>query len=282
MSQNLSKKILLYSIIAYGITWIIAFGIFFLFKEGDINKYKLNLYHSFAAIGPTVSTFITTYFFYGRTGLKKLIGKIGIRALDKETIMFIISPVIFFGFGLIIYAIIKSKGYSFGDFASLNWSSFNETIVWLLPLITYPIFEEIGWRGFLLPHLQEKYSAWKATIFLTIIWALWHIPFFFYRFDFSLGISIGFFFGLFVGAIILTSIYNSSKGMLLPVMLLHFLNNICSEFDKEIIVSVLSVGFIFVAIYIYIKFGKENLSHLNRMKIYFLNNQKKIRGGNNS
>lgn len=269
MSQSLYKKIFLYSIISYGITWIIAFIIFFLFKNGDLNNYKLNLYHSIAAIGPTIAALITTYSFYGKTGLKKLIGKIGIRRLDKVTILLIISPVIFFVIGLIIYAIVKSQGYSFSDFASLNWSSFNETIVWLLPLLTYPIFEEIGWRGFLLPHLQEKYTAWKATIFLTIIWALWHVPFFFYRFDFSLSISIGFFFGLFVGAIMMTSIYNSSKGMLLPVMILHFLNNICSEFDKEIIVAVLSVGFIFLAMYIYLKFGKENLSPINRTKIYY-------------
>lgn len=143
-------------------------------------------------------------------------------------------------------------------------------IIWLLPLMTYSILEEIGWRGFLLPHLQEKYNAWKATIFLTIIWALWHIPFLFYRFDFSPGISIGFFFGIFVGAIILTSIYNSSRGLLIPAMLFHFLNNLCSEFDKEIIVAVLSTGFVIIAVFIYKKYGQESLSETYRTQNYFL------------
>ena len=268
--SGIVNKIIFYTSIANSITWIVAFGIYLLFKKGGLTNYQLNLYHSFAAIGPTIAALITTYSFYGKTGVKKLVGKIGLRALDKKTILLIVSPLAFFGLGLLIYPLIKSTEYSFGNFANLNWSTLNEIVVWLLPLLTYSIFEEIGWRGFLLPHLQERYTAWKATIILTIIWALWHIPFFFYRFDFSLSISIGFFFGIFVGAIILTSIYNSSKGMLLPVMIFHFLNNLCSEFDKEIIVAVLSTGFVFMAIFIYKKFGKENLSTSNRIRNYFV------------
>jgi membrane protease YdiL (CAAX protease family) len=270
MTKDLNKKVLLYSVIAYGVTWTIAFGIYLLYKKGNLSNYQLNLYHSFAAIGPTIAALITTYSFYGKPGVKKLVGKIGLQVLDKKTVLFIVSPLAFFGLGLIIYPFIKSEGYSFGNFANLHWTSFNSTVVWFLPLLTYSVFEEIGWRGFLLPHLQEYYTAWKATIFLTIIWALWHIPFFFYRFDFSLGISIGFFFGIFVGAIILTSIYNSGKGILIPVMVFHFLNNLCSEFDKKVIAAVLSTGFVFLAIFIYKKFGRENLSETNRTMNYML------------
>ena len=118
----------------------------------------------------------------------------------------------------------------------------------MLPLLAYAFFEEIGWRGFLLPHLQEKYAAWTATLYLTVIWALWHTPFFFYRFEWSLFISVGFFFSLLVGALLLTAIYNDSRGYLGGTMLFHFLNNLCSAFEKEIVVAVLSVGFVFLAV----------------------------------
>ena len=123
------------------------------------------------------------------------------------------------------------------------------------------------------PHLQSQYSAWKSTIILTLIWAIWHLPFFFYRFDFSIGIGVGFFFGIFVGSVILTYIYNSSKGFLFPAMAFHFLNNFCSEFDKEIIVAVLSTGFIFIAIYIFKKFGTDNLSLTERQRNYFISEE---------
>ena len=54
-------------------------------------------------------------------------------------------------------------------------------------------------------------------------------------------------------------------------MLFHFLNNFCSEFDKEIIVAVLSTGFVFIAIYIYKKYGRINLSEIKRTKNYLKN-----------
>jgi len=265
----MKSKVSIYIILAYAITWLIAYIIVTMYRNHSLSYYELNLYHSFAAIGPAIGAIVTTFLFYGKEGIRTLLSKLKFPRLKKTAVFIVCSPIFFFLIGIMIFPLIKSEFYSFGDFADSNWSTVNTVIVWILPLLTYSIFEEIGWRGFLLPHLQEKYTAFKATAILAVIWALWHLPFFFYRFDFSIGISIGFFFGIFVGAIILTSIYNSSRGFLIPAMLFHFLNNLCSEFDKEIIVAVLSTGFICVAIFIYKKYGKEDLSSSSRVQKYF-------------
>ncbi|MBS4057727.1 MAG: CPBP family intramembrane metalloprotease [Bacteroidales bacterium] len=271
MTKDLIKKVVVYSSIAYGITWTIAFGIYWLFRKETINERQLNFYHSFAATGPTIAAFITTYLFYGKQGIRKLLSKLKFQIPNKQTMLLTLSPILFFIIGLLIFRLIKSDYYNFELFARLNWSEIYPFIIWLFPLLTYSIFEEIGWRGFLLPHLQTQSSAWISTVILTVIWGLWHLPFFFYRFDFSVGIAIGFFFGIFVGAIILTSIYNSSRGFIIPVMVFHFLNNFSSMFEKEIIVAVLSTGFVFVAIYIYKTLGKDNFSKIKRTKNYFTN-----------
>ena len=39
------------------------------------------------------------------------------------------------------------------------------------------IFEEIGWRAWLLPRLKDRLGARRAIIAVAIIWALWHVPF---------------------------------------------------------------------------------------------------------
>ena len=57
--------------------------------------------------------------------------------------------------------------------------------------------EETGWRGILQPELEKKYGYTIATILVSIIWWLWHLPLFFmngvsqYGADFiSFGINV--------------------------------------------------------------------------------------------
>lgn len=36
--------------------------------------------------------------------------------------------------------------------------------------------EELGWRGFMLPLLQDRYSALVSSLFVGAAWTLWHLP----------------------------------------------------------------------------------------------------------
>jgi CAAX prenyl protease-like protein len=37
-------------------------------------------------------------------------------------------------------------------------------------------FEEIGWMGYAFPRMQSKHSVLAASIFLGVLWGLWHLP----------------------------------------------------------------------------------------------------------
>lgn len=53
-------------------------------------------------------------------------------------------------------------------------------IVVMIPMMLFGGgLEETGWRGILQPELEEKYGYTTATILVSIVWLLWHLPLFF-------------------------------------------------------------------------------------------------------
>jgi membrane protease YdiL (CAAX protease family) len=104
--------------------------------------------------------------------------------------------------------------------------------LWLL-LPIYLIFvglfaggldEELGWRGYALPRLQQRYGALAASLFLGVIWAFWHLPNWFLPDSNQAAVSFPIFVvGAVALSIILTWLYNSTGGSLLLVILAHTL-----------------------------------------------------------
>lgn len=83
--------------------------------------------------------------------------------------------------------------------------------------------EEFGWRGVALPLLQRKMSPFWAGLTLGIIWAAWHIPAFLLSGTaHSTWSFVPFFGGVIAISVILTPLFNSSRGSLLIAYLYHF------------------------------------------------------------
>jgi membrane protease YdiL (CAAX protease family) len=54
----------------------------------------------------------------------------------------------------------------------------------LLPNIFKNIFEEFGWRGYLAPKVNTLgFNAWIGHLIVGIVWAIWHIPYYFGMLD---------------------------------------------------------------------------------------------------
>jgi uncharacterized protein len=99
---------------------------------------------------------------------------------------------------------------------------------WLLlpPFLIYSILtsapEEVGWRGFALPRLQERLGTVYASLAVGFLWGLWHLPLFFYPQAAQSGLSFPLFLaGTLSTSILFTWIFNGTGRSLLLVSVLH-------------------------------------------------------------
>lgn len=95
-----------------------------------------------------------------------------------------------------------------------------------------PIPEELGWRGYVLDRLQARWNALVSSLILGAIWALWHLPLFFFNdmVHSAHGLWSPWFWQFLVGivpmAVILTWIFNNTGRSTLGAILFHFVANL--------------------------------------------------------
>lgn len=86
--------------------------------------------------------------------------------------------------------------------------------------------EEIGWRGYALPRLQQKFSPFLSSVILGVVWCQWHLPLFLIDGNFHRQIP---FFAFFLQSIalslLMTWLYNRTGASLLIVHLFHAASN---------------------------------------------------------
>ncbi|WP_418280757.1 type II CAAX prenyl endopeptidase Rce1 family protein [Halorubrum sp. DTA98] len=85
--------------------------------------------------------------------------------------------------------------------------------------------EEIGWRGFAQPELQQRYGGLVAAVIIGILWGLWHLPLFFDpaapHAQWPLASQLAYFVGITGFSVLLAWVYNGSGGSILLVMIMH-------------------------------------------------------------
>ena len=117
---------------------------------------------------------------------------------------------------------------------NLGWSTWRAMPVLLLTtaLLGGPMFEEVGWRGFLLEKLQRRRGALFSTALVGVIWVSWHLPLLVS--DPSGQRPIGpFLVWTLADCVLLTWIYNISSGSILMAILFHTAANVTGRLLLE-------------------------------------------------
>lgn len=169
-----------------------------------------------AVWAPAIAAFIILLSKTGTSGLRQFVSRVLIWRTGWLWYLLILM-----GIPVIFYAGAAWNGNLFTEPFPL--SSFQAIPGALLISAIKGPMEEFGWRGFALPLLQRKLAPLWAALVLGIIWGLWHLPAFLAGGTQQSAWSfMPFFTGTIAISIIMTALFNASRGSILLAAFLHF------------------------------------------------------------
>jgi membrane protease YdiL (CAAX protease family) len=93
-----------------------------------------------------------------------------------------------------------------------------------------PLFEEIGWRGFLQGQLLQRNSILATGLLMGIFWGIWHFPLFLIKGMFHEHIPIGqFIITVLLMSVIMAFMQVKAKAGIWPALILHTFMNLTQE-----------------------------------------------------
>ena len=98
----------------------------------------------------------------------------------------------------------------------------------LLNVVLFGGVEEFGWRGFLQPQFQERWSVLTAGVAVGLVWWAWHLPLFLGHPNYTLEPTFVLTYTTFVvgASTVLGALVNVTDGGVLPAVLMHAAVNV--------------------------------------------------------
>ena len=263
-SFNKNNTLIIYYLLAVVISTVAVLPMI-LSTQGIISQHVSHEWHPVGSLGPIGAAAFVAYLVKGKLGLSNYLQLLWDTKFSRKLFLMSLSPILLFPvLAVIVPLFSKSGGLSLNQFSLTWWLSI------LAASVAYGVGEEAGWRCFALPRLQSRMNALWAITVLTFFHWLWHIPFFFYRLQFGVGETVGFFIGMLAGGIFMTYLYNESGGKTLLPILFHTTWNIVSQVSlatQPEITYVLSTVLMVVAVVLVVVYRPANLASRARFSI---------------
>lgn len=178
--------------------------------------------------GPALASLTMTAVTSGRAGVGQLLRRcVQWRAGIGWYLMAIFGPLLILGVGYSVFLGVNLPLALLVKWPLLFTVFFPQAV---FAILTASFAEELGWRGFALPRLQQRYGPVLGTIILGTLHGLWHLPSFFTVLlgPFSLPKYAIFLFGAIALTFLFTWLFNHTRGSVLMATLLHGCNNAVS------------------------------------------------------
>lgn len=162
----------------------------------------------------------------GRQGLAELGSRLLLWRIGWPWLLAALIPVGLYLLATLFAGALSSFNFNLAKLGKVLFSFESGLLVTLF--LRGPMGEELGLRGFALPRLLARMSAFRAASVIGFFWALWHLPILLSQELFSISV---FLLLAFLLSFVFTWLFINTNGSLLPVLLFHATQNTEEAFE---------------------------------------------------
>ena len=206
----------------FAMTFLIAWGILALYMFASETMARLfgsltgqhPLFY-LAVYAPAIAALTLVLYRHGIHGTRRFLSRLLLWRVSIQwyVLLIVVVPLVFY-----VAALAKEGSYE-------TLFPFPSVLTYLVALLLMAIkgpIEEIGWRGLALPLLQRSMAPIWAALVLGVFWALWHLPAFLLSGTPQSAWSLTpFLLGTVALSVIVTPLFNSSRGSILLSAFFH-------------------------------------------------------------
>jgi membrane protease YdiL (CAAX protease family) len=226
------KHIWIFFALTYGLSWLLWIPA--ALSGEDVNATAWLIPYVLGGFGPSVAGVIMVY----RSREKEVRRDFWKRIIDFRRIsvgwylfILLVFPVLF-AISLFLNSLFGNPLPSLDRLGQIGTSPLILVGMVVAGILTGPLSEELGWRGFALGRLQTRHSPLVSSLILALFWWGWHLPLFFmngttqHTWGFGTPSFWLFSIGIVPLSILLTWVYNHNGQSTLAAILLHFMYNL--------------------------------------------------------
>ncbi len=243
---------------AFGISW----GAYLIRQSADWGVAVDQTLRMIVKFGPSLAGLLAAFHVYRMAGVRDILRRlVAFRVHAGWYLLALLLPIFVLLLALPLRILLD------GEVWTTRRVDFSEALALYASLLATRLFaggglgEELGWRGFMLPQLQSRTGAFKASLLIGVAHGAWHLP------AFKVGAVLMTVFTI-AGAIVMTWMYNRTNGNLLLPALMHASGNaslpvfesLFPGLDNELVFPLLVFGlWALLAVLLVWKVGKDGL-----------------------
>jgi len=240
------KPLLAYLTFNYLISWAFLVPCYKILLNAEKGTFPiLALIGLPGAYGPSIAALLILRITEGTGSIKRLLKKAIFWKLHAKWYLFIfLMPLALLAASVIISSIFFK--FSLGKVDV--WSGLKVIFPFVMIALPFgPMGEELGWRGYLLPKLLEKFNPMLSSLILGAIWTVWHTASFGYPGAAIPSIfkvnawTISLYFGTLLGeSFLFTYIYLKTRGSVFLAILFHAVFNASANVIYSVFLDIVS------------------------------------------